>query len=187
MESNTMLSGALRPIVGPLNQLFQNLSREDGQKWYNMFLKFLRKEPCWSQQVNKYLREIVADPEDPDLSLTIPTGRGFSRIRVFELVYPATFMQIFRGLNSQLDDLSLTEEEVECFIDMNSGESLLPQKNGRGGTFFLQKKGNDLSIVMAKGISFDFNKRAKYTLGEKTKWDYFIGHRFVVRADGVKL
>src|SRR3989344_2010685 len=46
---DTVLSKALREFTtGPLNQLIVNISGQDGSQWEEELKKFLRKEPCWS-------------------------------------------------------------------------------------------------------------------------------------------
>jgi hypothetical protein len=44
-----MLSGSLREIIGPLNQLLENLSGKNGLEWLEAIKKFLRKEPTWAE------------------------------------------------------------------------------------------------------------------------------------------
>lgn len=55
----TMLRRALWVFLRPLMQLISNLvNPEIGDEWLREFHKFLRKEPCWVEKANAYLRPL---------------------------------------------------------------------------------------------------------------------------------
>lgn len=65
---DTVLSKALRPFVGLLNQLLKNLLGDDAKEWAEELKKFLRKEPCWlspatnAMSTAKSVSELLLEP-----------------------------------------------------------------------------------------------------------------------------
>lgn len=56
--------------TGPLNQLIVNLGGQDGSQWEHELKRFLRKEPCWS---NNKVAQVIANLLKLVSTVVIPT------------------------------------------------------------------------------------------------------------------
>ena len=51
MNNDNMLGVALHEANGPLKQLLDRLSGKDGDLWLTEFNLFIRKDPCWADEM----------------------------------------------------------------------------------------------------------------------------------------
>lgn len=77
---DTMLSKALREFTtGPLNQLIVNLGGQDGDQWEEELKKFLRKEPCWSNEQVAQVTQPKTKPSILELVSTVVVSATTSK------------------------------------------------------------------------------------------------------------
>ena len=77
---DTMLSKALREFTtGPLNQLIVNLGGQDGSQWEEELKRFLRKEPCWTNDQVTQVTEPKPTTSILELVSTVGTSATTSK------------------------------------------------------------------------------------------------------------
>ncbi|MFA6295288.1 MAG: hypothetical protein WC666_02590 [Candidatus Paceibacterota bacterium] len=143
---DTMLSRALREFTtGPLNQLLVNLGGQDGSQWEEEFKKFLRKEPCWSDN-QAVAQAVIPEPSLPILKF------------ICKVTIPATTSRFVAKekfvINKREDALvrisGLGKVFVSCFLDGEGKiEDLLDEQTLC--CYGLQRSSKDLPIVHELG------------------------------------
>jgi len=156
---NSMLRQALREFSGPLNQLIVNCSGKEGDSWWKEFMKFLRKEPCWVDNIICVDRivplypEWVEKPLFPELEKTEPSEYGIVQIKEWfhqdQKRGPAKGFAILEYLKSQnilkscagLSDLLAIEAKgIDFFLKHFAGKAVF------GWQSVVQRRDGDLFV-----------------------------------------
>jgi hypothetical protein len=156
---------------GVLKDLFTKLNSKDGNTWWEMLKKFLRKEPCWVEiQILKLLskgKSIIIDACDGTETLATAQEIFMSGIdsdfknwgtnkpgiattetavEVHEMVKDTTFAQMFGSLGTDLDRLCLTQHQIKTFCKKHPNWL---RADGYA-TFFLFKVDNQFFVAYVR-------------------------------------
>ncbi len=116
---------------------------------------------------------------DPDFKNFKLNKKGEKRpetdVSLFEMAKDAKFYQIFYSLNSDLDKLVLTQEQIVRFCEKYPTKL---RQDGHG-TFFLIKENNEYFVVRVNVYSDDLNVYV-YRFEDGSVWNAKYQHRIVV-------